>query len=295
MTNEEKKIIESSNYEVIVVIGNGFDVNLGLKTKYSDFIQSSAFQEEMISNSLFKYLFTQYTQNNGWIDAEIELKNYTKSNPENYHEEFKILKQKLTQYLRKTTNPESIDYKKIYTIETEALKIIREIKDMNFLILNFNYTKTCEDILFHLYHGNNELYQNAKKRIIHVHGSIENNNIIFGIEDKANIDEKYIFLKKSVNPNFCILDVETILQRNSEDILFFGYSLGVTDYTYFKDFFARLSLYSIESGKSVIVFYYGQSNYFDIHKRIDEMSNKSISGIKQRNELLLIDLQEVTV
>src|SRR5690554_2661763 len=107
MTNEEKKIIESSNYEVIVVIGNGFDVNLGLKTKYSDFIQSSAFQEEMISNSLFKYLFTQYTQNNGWIDAEIELKNYTKSNPENYHEEFKILKQKLTQYLRKTTNPES--------------------------------------------------------------------------------------------------------------------------------------------------------------------------------------------
>ena len=294
MTNEEKKIIESSNYEVIVVIGNGFDVNLGLKTKYSDFIQSSAFQEEMISNSLFQYLFTQYTQNNGWIDAEIELKNYTKSNPENYHEEFKILKQKLTQYLRKTTNPESIDYKKIHTIETEALKIMRDIKDMNFLILNFNYTNTCEDILFHLYHGNNELYQNAKKRIIHVHGSIENNDIIFGIEDKANIDEKYIFLKKSVNPNFCILDVETILQRNSEDILFFGYSLGVTDYTYFKDFFARLSLYSIESGKSVIIFYYGQINYFDIHKRIDEMSNKSISGIKQRNELLLIDLQEVT-
>lgn len=295
MTNEEKKIIESSNYEVIVVIGNGFDVNLGLKTKYSDFIKSDIFQEEMISNSLFKYLFTQYTQNNGWIDAEIELKNYTKSNPENYHEEFKILKQKLTQYLRKTTDRESDAYKKIHTIETEALKIMRDIKDMNFLILNFNYTNTCEDILFHLYNGNNELYHNAKKRIIHVHGSIENNNIIFGIEDKANIDEKYIYLKKSVNPNFCILDVETILQRNSEDILFFGYSLGVTDYTYFKDFFARLSLYSIESGKSVIVFYYGQSNYFDIHKRIDEMSNKSISGIKQRNELLLIDLQEVTV
>ena len=130
MTNEEKKIIESSNYEVIVVIGNGFDVNLGLKTKYSDFIQSDIFQEEMISNSLFQYLFTRYTQS--------------------------------------------------------------------------------------------------------------------------------------------------------------------TDYTYFQDFFVRLFLYSLESGKSVIVFYYGENNYYDIHKRIDEMSKKSISGIKQRNELLLIDLQEVT-
>ena len=130
--------------------------------------------------------------------------------------------------------------------------------------------------------------------MIHVHGSIENNDIIFGIEDKANIEEEYIFLKKSVNPNFCNLDIEVLLQRNTESIGFFGYSLGITDYTYFKDFFAKLAQFSLHPGKNISIFYYGINNYYDIHKRVDEMSIHSISGIKQRNNFELIDLKEET-
>ncbi|MFR8357317.1 MAG: AbiH family protein [Parabacteroides sp.] len=75
-----------------------------------------------------------------------------------------------------------------------------------------------------------------KKEIIKVHGSIENKNIIFGVEDKANIKKEHIFLKKSYNINFTPIDISNYLEI-SDSIIFFGHSLGETDHTYFRDFF----------------------------------------------------------
>lgn len=295
MTKEEKDIIESTEYDTIVIIGNGFDLNLGLKTRYSDFINSGHFQQNKEDNMLFQYLDTQNVEKKGWIDAEIELKNYTKLKPEKYYDEFIELNNSLKQYLKDAADPESDIYKEIYKKDSEAKKFLNMVAGLNFLIFNFNYTRTCEDLFFHLYHGNDTLYQDAIKRIIHVHGSLENNDIIFGIEDKSYIDEEYIFLKKSVNPNFCNLDIEKIMQKSTKNVAFFGYSLGITDYTYFKDFFRSLSQQSFPKlPKNITVFYYGLSNYYDIYKRIDDMSLSSVSGIKQNHNLALVDLKKDT-
>ena len=296
MTQKEKDLIETAEYDGIIIIGNGFDLNLGLKTRYSDFINSDHFQQKKEDNMLFQYLDTQNVEKKGWIDAEIELKNYTKLKPENYYDEFIELKNTLTQYLKDATDPASDSYREIYKKDSEAKKFLNRVAGLNFLIFNFNYTRTVEDLLFHFYHGDDTLYQDAIKRIIHVHGSIENNDIIFGIEDKSNIDEEYIFLKKSVNTNFCNLDIEQILQKSTKNVIFFGYSLGITDYTYFRDFFRSLSHQSFpKQTKDIIVFYYGLSNYYDIYKRIDDMSQSSVSGLKQNHNLTLVDLIKETV
>lgn len=34
MTEEEKEFIESTKFDALIVIGNGFDLNLGLNTRY---------------------------------------------------------------------------------------------------------------------------------------------------------------------------------------------------------------------------------------------------------------------
>ena len=56
----------------LLIIGNGFDIDLGLKTKYSDFIESNCFDEN--KNNLFKSIYRSY-KNMNWIDLENELKN----------------------------------------------------------------------------------------------------------------------------------------------------------------------------------------------------------------------------
>ncbi len=59
----------------ILIIGNGFDLNLGLKTSYKEFVESNEFKNLIRNNDLARYL--QSVQNNqNWVDIEHELKKY---------------------------------------------------------------------------------------------------------------------------------------------------------------------------------------------------------------------------
>ena len=66
--------------ENILVIGNGFDLYHGLKTKYYDFVQytkekntNSAFAEICRDNNILKYFQRVVEINEGWIDCEERL------------------------------------------------------------------------------------------------------------------------------------------------------------------------------------------------------------------------------
>ncbi|ALU75278.1 hypothetical protein F7642_10905 [Tenacibaculum finnmarkense genomovar ulcerans] len=63
------------DFDIVIIIGNGFDLSIGLKTSYSDFIKSIEFQELLKNeNLLAKHLNGIHTLQN-WIDIENELKN----------------------------------------------------------------------------------------------------------------------------------------------------------------------------------------------------------------------------
>ena len=67
--------------EKIVIIGNGFDLSLGLKTSYKDFIESDSFTLLLKKeNSLTIYLNGKQEINN-WVDIEKELTEYSKLVP----------------------------------------------------------------------------------------------------------------------------------------------------------------------------------------------------------------------
>lgn len=87
--------------ETLLIVGNGFDLSMGFKTSYGDFMRSSVFPK--FDSALCLYLRKQFQENMGWIDIENELsefsnvissmkqdakKEHTKWEYDNYREEY---------------------------------------------------------------------------------------------------------------------------------------------------------------------------------------------------------------
>ncbi|MCK5738176.1 hypothetical protein KAH55_03300 [bacterium] len=77
-------VVEMPNWDdiqqldAVLIVGNGFDLNLGFKTGYTDFIKDENFKMLLKSeNDLAKYLNNKNNLQN-WIDIECELENYSK-------------------------------------------------------------------------------------------------------------------------------------------------------------------------------------------------------------------------
>lgn len=181
--------MSTKEYDSILIIGNGFDLNLGLKTSYQNFIASHVFKNLVDGNNqLCKYLNNQ-NELNRWIDIENELKKYSRdvykdSNRKIFRQEYQQLCKSLCSYLN-TLDMSSIDEtSKVYNIITDQLSDLE-----NVLILNYNYTSSIDYIL-------NQ--RSLKYDILSVHGSAKNSKIVFGVEDRARINEDDVFLKNQL-------------------------------------------------------------------------------------------------
>ena len=62
----------------VLVIGNGFDLSLGLKTSYKDFIQSNYFSLLVKNNNSLALYLNEKQEINNWVDIEKELTEYSK-------------------------------------------------------------------------------------------------------------------------------------------------------------------------------------------------------------------------
>lgn len=85
-----------NTYKVLLILGNGFDLSLGLKTSYVNFIESNLFQKRVAihhypnaridihDKNIHNYLSNQKKLKN-WIDVEMELKEYASQQRVEYH------------------------------------------------------------------------------------------------------------------------------------------------------------------------------------------------------------------
>jgi len=272
------KKLKLEKYDFVIIIGNGFDLNLGLKTSYSDFLESQQFDELLDDvNSVAIYLRDKKNLKK-WIDIENELKNYSIEDLPRFQEDFNELSDSLVSYL------DTLDYNNTNS-SCHAIKLLSEISnDFSVLIIDYNYTSTISMLLKRF----DIDLKDSKCKIEHIkiHGSVDEGNIIFGVEDKANILSKHIFLKKSVNKNFNPTDFSEAL-KNSKNVVFFGHSLGETDHMYFDNFFQTAALLS--KTRKIVIFYYGDKNYYEINSQLDVLTLKSIEKLKRFNEFKMID------
>ncbi|WP_288874180.1 AbiH family protein [uncultured Bacteroides sp.] len=273
----------NQDHKIVLVMGNGFDLDLGLKTSYKSFIDSTYFKERLKKESnigddsnVFSYLYEKIGLKQ-WIDIEQELltlatlkkkvRNHKGNlvdglNKANIDLEytFDCLLTELCNYLQ------SLDYNNI-KINSTALKILKAVVSYpNSEIISYNYT----DIM--------RLAPIIKTAIDcpieYVHGSLRDRSIILGFQDDVEIDKSFCFMIKSFNPNFRSHNVRAKL-LDADEIIFFGHSLGSTDYHYFEDLFRYQSQPDKANQNLVLrIFTYDENARRDILFQLRKMNNK---------------------
>lgn len=259
----------------IIIIGNGFDLNLGLRTSYKDYIESIYFKSLTDeNNSLALYLMNKANLNN-WVDIEKEITQYStdsRDNIPNVKNDFIALKTSLVDYLKEAQEKE-IDQ------GSQAFKMIQEEIETADKIYNFNYTSS-------IFRVAKLLGIDISSKHSYVHGSIENMDIIFGVEDDARIYQKHIFFKKSYNENYGETDISKFL-KDEHDLIVFGHSLGITDSAYFEKYVRTLTF---DWNKPRLKFYYyGEVGYDEMMIMLDEYTGNSLTDFKHNNYFIPID------
>ena len=252
--------------KVVYLIGNGFDLNLGLKTSYNDFytyylnIESNDIQIAQLKEHL-KHDKDNEGRYQYWSDLEIAMGEYTKNfdSLEVMEKVYNDLNDNLRDYIISIVQSgiqDDIDKNKLKTDLAHPERYLREIFKEEFrsytkkwethtyetYIISFNYTNTIEVILNMkgtmeigqtIYNRSNHLYP-----IIHIHGLF--NAPLIGLNDASQIrndlfrngvDVQEFLLKPKINEAVGHLNDRKSLNHISQAnlIYLFGVSLGETD------------------------------------------------------------------
>lgn len=232
----------------VIVIGNGFDIDLGWQTSCKDFYEANRGWEmhKTIADDLFQYVI-QHTPKN-WFDFEHTLYDYVirrtkvKILKDAYEEliqrdirDYDVLKKLLCRFLSKcspeSVRPDSYAYQ-LLKAYLEKCKHLQSSSDMSIKWFSFNYTpleKVASSIAPHI-----------EFNYVPIHGTINDNNIIFGIHDDENIPPEYRDLQKSMDDKYESHGILSALIE-AKQIIFFGLSMGYIDAVYFKALFNQLA------------------------------------------------------
>ena len=235
------------NTETVIVIGNGFDLDLGWDTSYKSFYEKHDgwIMHRRDEDDLFQYVIKQVPGN--WFDFERTLHEYAlhraqhpfpKDNTDNIDrdiQDYNTFKTQLIDFISEGSKgpvkKDSHAYR-LLAAYVEAKK--NKTSNMFFPIKLFSYNYTP---LLNVIH---QIDSSVKVGYIPVHGMVEKRNIIFGFHDDLGIPKEYRSLQKSMDENYMSSDViRESLQAKT--IIFFGLSLGYIDGVYFKNLLEQIS------------------------------------------------------
>ncbi len=212
--------------QVTFLIGNGFDLNLGLKTNYSDFLKEYQKEQSSDSEVILNFKADIVSEEKLWSAAESQFGKYTSAfkdkgyNAEHFWECYSNFCRALGNYLLEESD--KMDFKK--SSDVLAKKFSSSIQNFlngfkeqqlasiknsfphlpsgfNFRFLSFNYTKTLDSFINLVQKKNDMLgirtvgsskYQNTISLPIHVHGYIHH-EMVFGVNDDSQISDISLF------------------------------------------------------------------------------------------------------
>ncbi len=277
----------------ILVLGNGFDLDLNMATSYNSFAHDKDFwpfkDDGQYGPLSLPYFLNKNINNVGsWFDLEELLAKYANLRKTTdkcivkkdiaYLEE---LKSSLVAYLKKqedifVSNLRSNTHAKR---ETPSRYVLRRILDKNFekenvSIYTFNYTDISRI--------SHEIILDTKAHFNHVHGSINSKDIILGAGDSKEINDDYFPFYKSASKNYKSSNlVEDLL--NADNVYIFGHSLGENDHDYFSEFFkmatkSRKKTFVYDKIK-LRIFTYDENSELDIKKQLMKLTDKHLIGL----------------
>lgn len=333
----------------VLILGNGFDLDLGRKTSYKDFYESE-FCPKDYPAPIIKHLNEKWVDNLEvvkWYDLENEILNYyekIKAEDNNYdlynvserkillqikqiptHTTLPIIQDNLTiinrlladNILNLSSNnhilvhsdaflsPVKRDAKALQLIKTGLIQYVTQMQSGSIkkdsiaasVARAFVYDKIASQYhtiyTFNYIKLTNNVDANWSKKFDsitkHIHGSVENDNIIIGTKD-YKISQEYDFIQKSFDSNYNPPAMVSDLM-SANDITVFGHSLGVNDSQYFKPFFKQQSSVGA-SRKNITIFTKDKESELQIKRSLQEMTGCELSALFSMNDLQIIKVDE---
>lgn len=235
--------------DVALIVGNGFDIDMGLPSRYSDFIRSKEWndavsgfniylqQKDYQNHSLIAQL-QMASQNSQWFDIEEEIHQFIVSHPDNTEKdvrdirsEFEVIKKALANYLKRISDTFKADENKV----AFQLLLALQQSPLSTVEIYFNYTTP------HAYLKRPMYYDIGKCTFTFVHGSLKDNDIVLGcdLQEGEQVNRQLSFMYKYNMLNRANHVARNILE--SKEIIFFGHSINEMDFGYFRDFFKAAS------------------------------------------------------
>lgn len=281
----------------ILILGNGFDLDLGLKTSYKDFCKSRYWPFKKLQHiydgrytfpmSLSDSLLLE-KDNNTWFDIEATMGKYAchkrrdKSGyvhadsietAKNDKTQYECLMSSLRDYLQEVQEKTQIKRDSI------AAQVFISIINNGYYnkIFTFNYTN--------LKYLAEQIGVNQAFRYTHMHGSLDS-GIILGIESRMDFDPLYRFMCKEYNPFYQTRLLIRYLNE-AQEVIFFGHSLSAIDYHYFQSFFKKQSedILNKEQSKKITIFTYDIESQFDICDQLRNMNERKLDSLFGNNIL----------
>ncbi len=265
------------NTETVIVIGNGFDLDLGWDTSYKSFyIKHDGWKMHRTDeDDLFQFVIHKVPGN--WFDFERTLHEYALHRAQNPFpkdntdkidrdiQDYNTFKTQLMDFIAEgSKGPVKMDSHAYRLLEAYVGAKKNKTSDRFFPLKLFSYNYTP---LLNVIH---QIDSSVKVGYIPVHGMVEKKNIIFGFHDDLRIPKEYRPLQKSMDENYVSSDVvRESLQAKT--IIFFGLSLGYIDGVYFKNLFEQIS---------------NLANPQMINKRVVFITKNAQSGNDIKNNLL---------
>lgn len=273
----------------ILILGNGFDLDLGLETRYSDFAKSQQWKELY---KTFKYtskenlagFLKKKADENNWFSIEEALAEYAKKKInqgdfEHVSEDkwfFDLLEEHLDTYLTLVSQ----DSQKDDHLATKLLDVMNE-KMVFDKIYTFNYIS--HDALHH-YLGCN--YENV---VQYVHQQL-GLGIVLGVAEDDITDDRYSFLRKVNHTSYPSTNLGNDLMK-ADDVIIFGHSLNNIDFDYFRDFFIARSQYNeTQTSPSYITVIDKDYNSIQSIKNNLKSNGVSVTSLCQYSYLTFISL-----
>lgn len=286
MNEEQDNAFVQPPSDNILILGNGFDLDLGLKTKYHDFYESKFWPFRAAGTLMGAYLRHEESLDK-WMDLEEKIGEYAvrsyfndfkdmgaegklpKDNLSDYDLVIKALSEYLLQAEKGPINKESI-----------AASIFKSNMESLFppTVITFNYTN-IESIARRI--GISQLFIPQ-----YVHGNLVKQNIILGVGENYTyknhrLPEENDFLYKASSPNYAPPQFSRILSQASH-ITFFGLSLGKMDISYFTGLFQALSN---TDGKFLTFFTYDEESRLQILRHLREIESFNLNDVRIRHKL----------
>lgn len=268
--------------KTIIILGNGFDLNLGLKTSYRDFIDSKICHDlfKQKHNYILSCITGKYHLKN-WVDIEEELKTIARNNngqrlsySKDLHADYIEIVDALNTYLKRIQEQSHL---RSNSLAAKLLKLISDYPS-EFEIFTFNYT-SLGTLAFRL--GLNSCFP-----YYHVHGCLDEKSCILGFEDSVEGIEDYSYMIKSFNSKFVSRHLRQTL-LDAKEVIIFGHSLGSTDYQYFLQFFKRKSVPDLPSNNSVrlSIITSNESSKLNIMRQLKIMNDNRTNFLIDQNDV----------